>query len=138
MSPIKISIFTQFWLNIPSFSLVSKFADIICLATGLTGLLTGHQIHRIHQIHRSHRSHRSHSKSFEVIKVAIKIWATKVWATKVGVNYISSFLRLIVVIKVQNRNFSKTCLSLGLLQYDLFLVFPDNRPEINGNSYQKQ
>ena len=29
-------------------------------------------------------------------------------------------------------------LLVGLLQYDLFLVFPDIRPEINGNSYQKQ
>ena len=47
----------------------------------------------------------------EVIKVAIKIWATNVWATKVGVNYISSFLHVIVVVEVANRgNFTKTYL----------------------------
>ena len=61
----------------------------------------------------------------EVIKVAIKIWATKVWATKVGVNYISSFLQLIVVVKVKNRgNSSKTCLSYRVATIWPFFSFP--------------
>ena len=44
----------------------------------------------------------------KVIKVAIKIWATKVRGSKVGINYIPSFMLLVVVIKVKNRvNFAK-------------------------------
>ena len=55
---------TNFDFNIPSFILVSQFADNICLATALTGLPTDHQIHQIHQRHPKviQKSSNSHQK----------------------------------------------------------------------------